>query len=99
MFRGSAPFLLLATHEAQQALGADLGRAAGAAWREIASAAKGFEIAHLQFAFRDLTLAVCSRIRRNGIVEIEMGVGNPRLPKSCFTEAERRRALRASRRA
>ena len=29
----------------------------------------------LQFAFRKLTLAVCSRVRRDGIVEMEMGLG------------------------
>jgi len=73
------------------------GVAALAAYREIALAAKGLEIAHLQFAFRGLTLAVCSRVRRDGIVEIEMGLGDPRLPKSAFTAAQMRQAEAASR--
>ena len=42
-------------------------------------AAKGLEIAHLQFVFGRLTLAVCSRVRRDGIVEIELGLGDSRL--------------------
>jgi hypothetical protein len=67
------------------------------AYREIAVAAKGHEIAHLQFVFRGLTLAVCSRVRRDGIIEIEIGVGNPRLPKSAFTAAQLREATAASR--
>jgi hypothetical protein len=55
------------------------------------------EIAHLQFVFRGLTLAVCSHVRRDGIVEIEMGLGDPRLPKSAFTAAQMRQAEAASR--
>ena len=68
-----------------------------AAYREIALAAKGLEIAYLQFVFRGLTLAVCSRVRRDGIVEIEMGLGDPRLPRSTFTAAQMRQAEAASR--
>ena len=43
------------------------------------------EISFLQFILHRLTLAVCSRIRRDGVVEIEIGLGDPRLPKSTFT--------------
>jgi hypothetical protein len=50
------------------------------------------EIAYLQFVFRRLTLAVCSRIRRDGSVEIEIGLGDPRLPKSAFTADQMRLA-------
>ena len=59
-------------------------------------AAKGLEIAHLQFVFRGLTLAVCSRVRRDGIVEIEIGLGDPRLSKSAFTAAQMAQAEAAS---
>jgi hypothetical protein len=52
---------------------------------------------YLQFAFRKLTLAVCSRIRRDGIVEIEVGQGDPRLPKSAFTADQMPQAAVASR--
>ena len=68
-----------------------------AAYREIAMAAKGLEIAYLQFVFRRLTLAVCSRVRRDGIVEIEVGLGDPRLPKSAFTADQMRQAEAAFR--
>jgi hypothetical protein len=97
MFMIEAPILIVSTVEAKQALGAQLGRAALAAYREIALAAKGLEIAHLQFAFGKLTLAVCSRVRRDGMVEIEIGMGDPRLPKSSFTAAQMRQAEAAAR--
>jgi hypothetical protein len=60
-------------------------------------AAKGLEFAYLQFAFHRLTLAVCSRIRRDGVVELEIGLGDPRLPKSAFTADQMRQAEAASR--
>jgi hypothetical protein len=97
MFQIQAPILILPTTEARQALGAHLRAAGLAAYREIAFAAKGLEIAYLQFVFRSLTLAVCSRVRRDGIVEIEMGLGDPRLPRSSFTAAQMRQAEAAMR--
>jgi hypothetical protein len=95
MFRIQAPILVVPTVKARQALGRRLRWAGLAAYREIAVAAKGLEIAHLQYAFLDLTLAVCSRVRRDGIVEIEIGLGDPRLPKSTFTAAQMRQAEHA----
>lgn len=97
MFRIQAPILVIPTAEAKVALGVDLQAAGLVAYREIAVAAKGLEIAYLQFAFRKLTLAVCSRIRRDGVVEIEIGLGDPRLPKSAFTADQMRQAQAASR--
>jgi hypothetical protein len=55
-------------------------------------AAKGLEIAYLQFVFNRLTLAVCSRIRRDGTLEVEIGLGDPGLPKSAFTADQMRQA-------
>jgi hypothetical protein len=92
MFRVQVPILVLPTAEARQALGCRLHWAGLAAYREIAVAAKGLEIAHLQFAFFELTLAVCSRVRRDGIVEIEIGLGDPRLPARSFTATQFREA-------
>jgi hypothetical protein len=92
MFAIEAPIVIIPTAEAETALGARLRPAGAAAYREIALAARGLEIAHLQFAFGRLTLAVCSRVRRSGIVEIEIGLGDPRLPRSTFTAEEMRRA-------
>jgi len=97
MFRIQAPILVVPTADAKLALGVHLEAAGLAAYREIAVAAKGLEIAHLQFVFRGLTLAVCSRIRRDGIIEIEIGLGDPRLPKSIFTAAQMRQAEAESR--
>jgi hypothetical protein len=93
MFRIEAPILIVPTVEAKLALGRRLRWAGLAAYREIAIAAKGLEIAHLQFAFFDLTLAVCSRVRRDGLVEIEIGLGDPRLPARTFTAAQLRQAI------
>ena len=95
--RVQAPILIIGTADAKLALGDHLEAAGLAAYREIAFAAKGLEIAYLQFAFRKLTLAVCSRIRRDGVVEIEIGLGDPRLPKSAFTADQMRQAEAASR--
>lgn len=97
MFRIQAPILVVPTPEARQALGRRLRWAGLAAYREIAVAAKGLEIAHLQFAFFELTLAVCSRVRRDGIVEIEIGLGDPRLPARSFTATQIRQAMAAVR--
>lgn len=96
MFRIQAPVLVVPTEEAREAVGAQLRPAALAAYREIALAAKGLEIAHLQFVFGKTTLAVCSRVRRDGIVEIEMGLGDARLPASVFTAAQMRQARLAA---
>ena len=52
MFRVQAPILIVPTAEAREALGVQLRPAALAAYREIALAAKGLEIAHLQFSFQ-----------------------------------------------
>jgi len=76
MFQIQAPILIVPTADAKLAVGVHLHAAGLAAYREIALAAKGLEIAHLQFVFRGLTLAVCSRVRRDGIVEIEIGLGH-----------------------
>jgi hypothetical protein len=97
MFKIQAPILIVPTAEAQQALGHRLRSAGLAAYREIAVAAKGLEIAFLQFTFFELTLAVCSRVRRDGVVEIEIGLGNPQLPARTFTAAQIREAAKAGR--
>ena len=97
MVRIEVPFLVIPTNDARSALGSRVTEAGLAAYREIAMAAKGLELAHLQFVFHRLTLAVCSRVRRDGLVKIEIGMGDPRLPKSAFTSAQLREAQAASR--
>ena len=97
MVRIEVPIIVIPTNDARSALGTRLQEAGLAAYREITVASKGVEIAHLQFVFHGLTLAVCSRVRRSGMVEIEIGMGDPRLPKSMFTAAQLREAEAASR--
>ena len=97
MFQIQAPIIIVPTADAKLAVGIHLHAAGLAAYREIVLAAKGLEIAHPQFVFRGLTLAACSRVRRDGIVEIEIGLGDPRLPKSAFTAAQMRQAEAAAR--
>jgi hypothetical protein len=97
MFRIDIPVIIVATRDARAALGGDLARAAQCAWREIARAEKGLEIAHHQFAFGRQTLAVCSRVRGDGLCEIELGLGDPRLPRSTFTADDLRAAAQARR--
>jgi hypothetical protein len=55
------------------------------------------EIAHVQFAFFVLTLAVCSRVRRDGGVEIGINLGTPNLPARSFTVARIRQTMAAAR--
>jgi hypothetical protein len=93
MQRARMPFLYITTTDAKLALGARSGRAALLAFVEIAKATKTLEVAHLQFAFEELTLAVCSRVRGDGIVEIEIDLGNPSLPRRVFTAEAARAAL------
>jgi hypothetical protein len=97
MFRIHAPILIVPTVEARQVLGHRLRSAGLAAYREIAVVAKGLEIEYLQFTFFELTLAVCSRVRRDGIVEIEIGLGDPKLPSRTFTATQIRQAMAAAR--
>lgn len=97
MLRIHAPIIIIPTAEVRDALGPRLETAGCAAYREIAVAAKGLEIAYLQFVFGRLTLAACSRVRHDGVVEIELGLGDPRLPKSSFTAAQMRQAETAAR--
>lgn len=97
MVRIEVPLIVIPTNDARSALGTRLQEGGLAAYREITVASKGVEIAHLQFVFHGLTLAVCSRVRRSGMVEIEIGMGDPRLPKSTFTSAQLREAEAASR--
>lgn len=92
MFQVLAPVVVAPTAEARQALGAELKEAGLAAWREIARGGRGLEMAHLQLTHAGVTLAVCSRLRRDGFVVIELGLGDPRQAGRSITMAELRRA-------
>jgi hypothetical protein len=97
VYRAFMQFGFLPTSAARTAFGKRLGDIAVAAFRAIAQADKGLEVAHLQFRRgRDL-VAICSRVTGDGEVEIEIDVGNGQLPTVVFTENEMRRANRRSR--
>lgn len=97
MFRVQAPLIVIPTAEARQALGKNLRTAMIDAYRAIAQNGEGLEIAHLQFRFRDRLLAVCSRVRLDGFIEIELGLGNPKLTSRTITLRQLREAEGQSR--
>lgn len=92
MFQVLAPVTVHPTAEARQALGAQLVPAGKAAWREIARRGQGLEFAHLQICFAGVTLAICSRLRADGIIVIEIGLGDARQAARVVPAAELRRA-------
>ena len=92
MFQVLAPVTLHPTTEARHALGDQLRPAGKAAWREIARRGQGLEFANLQFTFGGVTLALCSRLRPDGVITIEIGLGDARQASRVFTAAQFRRA-------
>ena len=92
MFQVQATVIIVPTAEARAALGVQLRPAALAAWREIARRGQGVEMAHFQFVHTDVTLAACSRIRSDGFIEIELGLGDPKQAARVIPAAELRRA-------
>ena len=92
MFQVQAPVVIVPSTEARAALGAQLRPAALAAWREIARRGQGLELAHFQIVHTGVTLAVSSRLRGNGFIEIGLGLGDPRQAGRVITEAHLRAA-------
>lgn len=95
MFQVLAPVVVAPTAEARQALGAHLKDARPQARREIARRGQDLEMAHLQLTHAGVALAVCSRLRRDGFVVIELGLGDARQAGRSISMAELRRAERA----
>jgi hypothetical protein len=93
-YRSFASFRYIPTVDARARFGPRLGAIAADAFRAIARAGKGFEVSHLQFHRGADLVAVSSRVRASGEIEIEIGVGNPRLPSVVFTEEELKSADR-----
>ena len=99
MFQVQAPVIVAPSTEARAALGAQLRPAALAAWREIARRGQGIEMAHFQIVHSGVTLAVCSRVRRDGFIEIGLGLGDPKqaarvIPAAQLRQAEARATAR-----
>ncbi len=92
MFQVQAPVVIVPSVEARAALGDQLRPAAMAAWREIARRGQGLEMAYFQIVHIGVTLTVCSRIRKNGFIEIGLGIGDPRQAARFITETKLRQA-------
>jgi hypothetical protein len=92
MFQVQAPVVIVPSAEVRAALGVQVRPAALAAWREIARRGEGIEMAHFQIVHTGVTLAVCSRIRPDGFIEIELGMGDPRQAARVIPAAQLRRA-------
>lgn len=85
MFRVQVPYIFRPSPDLKNQLDTDLVLVAQAAFREVAIAAKGFEIAYLQFQFKSYTIALNSFVRKDGMIEIEAVSGLPNLPFSTVT--------------
>ena len=92
VFQVQAPVVIVPSTEARAALGVQLRPAGLAAWRELARRGQGLEMAHFQIVHSGVTLAVCSRLRSNGFIEIGLGLGDPRQAARVIPEAQLRRA-------
>lgn len=92
MFRVLAPVIVNVSTEARAALGAQLHTAGLAAWRELARLGKGLEMAHFQIVVADVTLAVSSRLRKDGFIVIELGLGDPHQAARVIPAAQLRHA-------
>ena len=90
-YRCFARFCYIPTAEARSEFGARLEVIASEAFRAIALSHKGFDVAHLQFRSGPDVVAVSSRIRTYGEIEIEIDIGNPVLPMVVFSEDDLRK--------
>ncbi len=80
MVRANAPVVIVPTPEAERCLGNHLPEAARLAWRAIAASGMGLEIDHLQFVAAGMRLALHSRLRADGIIELALRLVDPRKP-------------------
>jgi hypothetical protein len=94
MFRVVTPVIVHPTAEARQALGTQLRPAGLAAWRRIARQGKGLEFAHLGFHHQAICLALCSRLRADGFIVIEIGLGSEPIAARAVTAAAYHGAVR-----
>jgi len=92
MFQVRTSVIIVPSTEARSILGVQVRAAALAAWREIARRGAGLEMTHFQILFEGVTLAICSRIRRDGLIEIEMEIGDPKQAARVIPAADLRRA-------
>ena len=92
MFRVQAPVVVIFSTEARVALGAQLRAAGLAAWCALAGLGQGLEMAHFQIVVADVTLAVSSRLRNDGFIVLELGLGDKRQAARVIPAARLRHA-------
>jgi hypothetical protein len=92
MFQVQAPVVIVPSTEARAALGAQLRPAAMAAWCELARRSEGLEMAHFQIVHGGVTLAVSYRLMTNGLIEIGLAMGDPKMDGRVIPAASLRRA-------
>ena len=92
MFRVQAPVVVIFSTEARAALGAHQRAAGLAAWRALAGLGQGLEMAHFQIVVAGVTLAVSSRLRKDGFIVVELGLGDPRQAARVIPAAQLRQA-------
>lgn len=97
VFRVQTQVILIPSAEARSSLGTRLRAAGLAAWRELARRGQGLEMAHFQIVHEGVTLAVSSRLRRDGRIVIDLGLGDPRMAARAIPAANLRAAEAASR--
>ena len=92
MFRVQTQVVLVPSAEARQVLGVQVRPAGLAAWRELARRGQGLEMAHFQIVHEGTCLAISSRLRRDGLIEIALGIGDARMAARVIPAADLRRA-------
>lgn len=74
------PFRFTATPAARERLKGGLREAASAAAQAIVAQRKGLEVHFLQVKTQGELLAICSRVSKRGILEIEIDLGDAKWP-------------------
>lgn len=92
MFRVQTPVVVVPSDEARRLLGPRVRAVGRAAWCELARRGQGLELAHFQIVHEGTCLAVSSRLRRDGVIEIGIGIGDPRMAARVIPAADLRRA-------
>jgi hypothetical protein len=92
MFQVKTCVVIAPSVEARAALGVQIGPAAMAAWKEIARLQQGLEMAHFQILHAGVMIAVCSHLRADGVIEIGLGLGDPKQAARVIPAAHLRRA-------
>ena len=93
MFRLLAPVVLHTTTDAHPLLAGKLRPACIAAWKVIGRREMGLEFAFLPSLFEGPPLALSSRLRRDGVIVIELALDDGRHPDRIIAEPVHHQAM------